>query len=58
MEKVVVLEGQWRAAQDKFKHKKRSVRQVEEDLQVHTCIIHATLQQLMCAIIVNTIPLK
>lgn len=29
-----VLEGQWRAALDKLKHKKKQTRQLEEDLQV------------------------
>ena len=28
------LEGQYRAAQDKFKHKKREVHQMESDMQV------------------------
>ena len=28
------LEGQWRAALDKHKHRKRHVKQLEEDLQV------------------------
>lgn len=34
------LEGRWRAAQDKFKNKRRNVRQTEDDMQVcewHTC---------------------
>ena len=34
MSELEALEGQWRAAQDKFKHKRRTVRQVEEDMQV------------------------
>ena len=29
-----LLEGQWRAALDKLKHKKKQTRQLEEDLQV------------------------
>ena len=29
-----VLEGQWRAALDKLKHKKKQARQLEGDLQV------------------------
>ena len=28
------LEGQYRAAQDKFKHRKRAVQQMESDMQV------------------------
>ena len=34
MNQLEALEGQWRAAQDKFKHKRQTVRQVEEDMQV------------------------
>ena len=30
-----VLEGQWRAALNKYRHKKKQVRQLGEDLQVH-----------------------
>ena len=29
------LEGQWRAALDKHKHRKRHAKQLEEDLQVY-----------------------
>lgn len=32
--KVDTLDGQWRAAQDKLKHKKRDVQQMEADMQV------------------------
>ena len=42
-----VLEGQCRAAQDKFKNKRRSVRQMEEDMQVgtYTCTCTCMLHQ-------------
>lgn len=32
--KLELLEGTCRAAQDKFKHKKRGVKQMEEDMKV------------------------
>ena len=34
MTQLELLEGQWRAALDKLKHKKKQTRQLEEDLQV------------------------
>lgn len=36
--KLEQLEGQYRAALDKFKHKKKNARQLEGDLQVLCCI--------------------
>ena len=34
---LAMLEGQWRAALDKSKHRKKQARQLEGDLQVCVC---------------------
>ena len=34
--KVETLEGQWRAALNKQRHKKKQVQQLQEDMQVYT----------------------
>ena len=38
VERVEVLEGQWRAALNKHRHKKKQVRQLEEDMQVRNTV--------------------
>lgn len=40
-----ILEGQWRAAINKQRHKKKQVQQIEEDIQVYnyTCKIYILL---------------
>jgi hypothetical protein len=34
MAQLEIFEGQWRAAQDRYKHKKRAAQQMESDMKV------------------------